>query len=260
MEQDKRLTWAILIILIIFAIGFFIFAFLTRIQLAKQQYEIKAIEVQINSIEKAFHNGQNNTDNIEANDEAEALPEKEDIKAVLAECKKPFNNYYKDIDEQTIKDISDDNGEYMDYVDEGYKLKTVCSSNEKNLYLFDFDKGYFDAITKVSQGDLENSAKNLVIAVSSLNDYSKIDYYKVKVESYRFEGTGGIACNIDNYSAANDSVQYICVNSSDDGTEKLWYSLNLKTEDNNLVKESFDGLDKDTEQAYFNDLLILFSE
>lgn len=269
METEKRVTWAILIILSIFAIGFFIFAAMTRIGQIRQQYEIKLIQQQIDSIEKVLL-GEDSLLNKDADknkdeDNNMDMEEKEDVdedednfeEISLYDCEDYITKEPMPVDDDVLDMINDTNENFADYIDNGYKLKFVCNSNDMILYFMDFETGYFDA-----EKPDEDLAKQAVVGVSDENDFFDIDFYDVEINDYRFEGTGLFYCMFDNYDDDYESVQYTCNNSSDDGVGKYWYSLDLEKDENILVKETFDGSATslyDKEEINYEDLLDLFT-
>ena len=252
MKTENRIIWAILIVLIILSVGSLIFAVCLRVQMKKQQYEFKSIEAQINSLEKGIIGSENKELNVS------------DEKTSLAECGKIFTNAY-DLDESLKQSLLLEN-DFSSLAENGYILKTACNSNGKNLYFFDSQKGFEDNAGKVSDDELNKIVQKANIAVADENDNAKLENFEVEIPQYRFEGTGSIACNFDNFSKEGNSIQYICYNASDSGTEAFWYSYNITGNENVLVKEASQTLTSEgtkgeiKEDVHEEKLLDLFNE
>jgi hypothetical protein len=144
-------------------------------------------------------------------------------------------------------------------LNEGYTLQSVCKSNNKSLAIFDFSDGYWKASTKIATEEGSGPlSPNIMIGVMD-KTFDNKKFYKIDIPNYRYEGTGGMACNFDKISG--DNILFICANAGDGGSEIMWYAYNITNNQNTKVKyrSNKSWEDSPKEEVYNYELLNLFS-
>lgn len=222
------------------------------------QAEIRQLNQRITQLEKIT----NETDEVIQADDIDTNDVAEDIRLdnLTRVCSNFFTNYNQPVDEKIINSLNAQNDEFREYTSQGYSLSEVCKYTNKNLLFLDFQKGYLEKAGSVNDEELYELAKNAVLGVAD-SMYHSIDFYPVKIDDYRFEGTGAVACNFD--KVEDNKILYICVDASDAGESKTWYAYDLNQQNNIKVKYIYQGRydeDHNKEEILDTGLLNLFSE
>lgn len=162
-----------------------------------------------------------------------------------------ISNYYKKLNDD-VKGKAQLNSDVIKFTKEGYTLQYVCSSNGKNIVIFDSTDGYW--------GKASSDLGDRIMFWVTDNDFSNGEFFKISIDGYRYEGTGGMACNVD--QILSDKILFVCFDSGDGGYDIEWYLYDKADQKNTKVKfYSSRGEDPkvEKEETYDENLLKLFN-
>ncbi|MDZ4221332.1 MAG: hypothetical protein U1C18_00485, partial [Patescibacteria group bacterium] len=132
--------------------------------------------------------------------------------------------------------MKSENSELADYFDQGYVLRDACIDSNTGLLFFDFSAGLKSNYNTVSESELAELGKQVLLGVSDA-EYNNVNIYPATLpDSFLcYIGDTCTTCSLD--TLTNDNILFQCRNSNNGYRHYAWYAHNTETGESTTVKE-----------------------